>query len=876
MLKTKRFAQIISLLLIFAIAILNAPAQSKNDASLRITVVDPTGAAIVAATLQLQTSDGKEHTAQTNERGEATFLRLATAGFQLRVSVAGFITREIKDKSLKSGNNKIEVQMEIEGVKENVTIAQSAQEKGLDNGKNAFTNVLTAEQISQLPDDPEEFEQAIRNMAGPGASFKVNGFRGGKLPPKSQIREIRFRMNPYSADNHEADFITVDILTKPGVNNWHGSMNFGFRDESLNARNAFAPFRAPEQFRRFGFSLDGPLWKNRTSLFLNADGNNAYESKTIVAALPDGAFNDVARRPSKTLNFSARIEHALNKTHTLRTEYQRNASRLDNLGVGDFDLPERAYTNDTVEHLFRFADTGAVGKKLVNEILFQARWQAIDKSSASQAPTIQVLNAFGSGGAQISGTREVFEWEVADNIDFVIGKHTMRTGVLYEFGNYQSNERVNANGTFIFASLDDFRAGRPTTFSKRSGDPRVEFSQHQFGAYLQDDFKLHKSLSLSLGLRYEWQNNVRDKNNFAPRLGIAWSPFKDGKTTFRAGAGIFYGWVGSEITEQILRVDGTRQRDLIVQNPGFPNPLTGGAQIILPASKIVADPEMNLPYLEQFSVGLQRQLAPTINLNANYSYQRGVHTLRGHNLNAPVNGVRPDAQFGNITQVESTAYASRQQFGVNVNMNFTRPPQRYLFATFGYFYMKAINETDSPFSLPANNADLRAERGPAAYDTRHHLFAMFNYQFPGAIRIGTILQASSAAPYNITTGFDNNGDSVSNDRPASVGRNSARGAARFDMGMRLGWGFGFGKPKEAAGGPQVKIIRSNDSDILGGMGGTGGINKRWRGELYVQAYNIFNHPNRINFTGVQTSPFYGQATAALPGRRIESGIRFSF
>src|ERR1044071_4001154 len=101
--------------------------------------------------------------------------------------------------------------------------------------------------------------------------------------------------------------------------------------------------RAPEQLRRYGFSLDGPLWRNHTSLFLSAEGNSAYESKTIVAALPQGNFSDVVRRPSKALNLSGRAEHVLTKTHTLLAEYQRNANRFDNLGVGDFDLAERAY-----------------------------------------------------------------------------------------------------------------------------------------------------------------------------------------------------------------------------------------------------------------------------------------------------------------------------------------------------------------------------------------------------------------------------------------------------------------------------------------------------------------------------------------------------
>jgi hypothetical protein len=873
--------QILSLFLALAtlatstFAQVNATMQAKNESSLRVLVLDPTGAAVVAANVQLKTTGG-EQTVQTNERGEAVFLRLPAGAYQLKVSADGFTAREFNSNSLKNGSNKFEVKLEIEGVKENVVVAQDQREKNLDPRGNAFSSVLTAEQIAQLPDDPEEFEQAIRAMGAPGSTLRVNGFRGGKLPPKSQIREIRFRMNPYSADSHEADFMSIDILTKPGINDWHGSVNFGFRDEALNARNAFAPVRGAEQLRRFGFSLDGPLWRNHTSLFLSADGNSAYESKTIVAALPDGNFSDVIRRPSKTLNLSARIEQILTKTHTLRAEYQRNANRLDNLGVGDFDLPERAYTNDAAEHLLRFADTGTIGKRLVNEVRFQTRWQEIDKSSASNAPTVIVQNAFTSGGTQIQGARNIREIEFADNVDFVFGKHSMRAGVLYEFGSYRSDETQNTNGTFVFSSLDAFRNNRPTTYTKRSGNPLVDYSQHEFGTYLQDDFKLSKSLSLSLGLRWESQNNLSDKNNFAPRFGIAWSPFKDGKTTIRGGAGIFYGWIQPDVTEQILRVDGERQRDLIVQNPGFPDPLASGTQVTLPTSRIVRDPLIQMPYVQQFSIGVQRQLNGLGQMFINYFNQRGIHQLRGHDINAPFNGVRPNPAFGKITQVESTANSSMQ--GLSINLNIARPQQR-LFTAFNYFWSKSSNEADSAFSLPSNNFDLRADRGPSPGDVRHRFFAMVNYQLPLNLRVGTVFQANSATPYNITTGFDDNGDTVSNDRPVGVGRNSARGAGRWDLGTRLSWAFGFGKPKESAGGagPQVRVIRAGgDNDMLGSMPSMSAANKRWRGELYLQAYNIFNHANKTGFSGVQTSPFFGQATSALAGRRIETGMRFSF
>ncbi len=876
--RSSLFIRLLSLVVSFAMVAPLGLGQARNaaESSLRITVTDPRGAAIVGARVNIKTKSGDPQAAETDGRGEAFIPRLSSGAFDLHIEAQGFETRDIKDARLKSGSNKLEVRLEVVGVKEEVEVKRDAQEKATDPRGNGFTTVLTPDQIAALPDDPDEFEAAIRNMAGPGAVLRVNGFRGGKLPPKSQIREIRFRMNPYAADSHETGFMAVDIFTKPGLDDWHGSVNLGFRDEALNARNPFARVLGPEQFRRFGVSMDGPLWKNHTSLALSAEGVSSYDSKTIVAALPDGPFSGLVRRPSRTLNLSARVEHALTKTHTLRGEYQRNAGRQDNLGVGDFDLPERAFSTDRAEHILRVSDSGVVAKRLVNELRFQASWQQTDSHSSSNLPAIMVLNAFNRGGAQIESSRRVRELELADNVDFAFEKHSMRAGILLEAASYRSSELRNGGGTFVFASLGDFRDNRPTTFSRRSGDPRVEFRQYQLGSYWQDDVRLRKNLSISVGLRHEFQTNLGDRNNFAPRFGMTWSPFKDGKTTLRAGAGVFYDWFGADAFEQTLRVDGSRQADLVVRNPCFPDPLSCGSETVLPPSRLQRDPLLRMPYVEQVSVGVQRQLAKFAQLFANYFHQRGLNQLRGHNVNAPLpGGGRPDSSAGNITQVESGARSTFD--GLSINLSFQQPQKRF-FAHLGYFFSKVTTESDGPFSLPADNFDFGAERGPGAGDVRHRVFGMLNMGLFKGLRLGATFNAGSAPPYNISTGFDDNGDSVSNDRPRGVTRNSARGAGQFNLGTRLSWGFGWGRPRATGAiGQRVFAIRArDDSDVLGQMP-LGGMNgKRWRTEVYVQAYNLLNHTNPLNFTGVQTSPFFGRATAALPARRIESGLRFSF
>jgi len=853
-----------------------AQTKSQVEASLEVIVRDPSGALIHNARVQLVRNGKRESTAQTNDKGEARFNRVAAGHYQVHVEAPGFKFVDIDVLDLHAGSNRTEVTLEIEPIKADVKVEDEARVKNSDPNGPTFTNVMTAEQIAQLPDDPDEFENAINQLAGPGAQIRVNGFRGGKLPPKSQIREIRFRLNPYAAENHDAGFGFVDVITKPGVNSWHGSFNFGFRDESLNGRQSFAKFRGPEQQRRFGLSLDGPIWKNRTSLFLNADGSLFFDAKTIVATTPSGPVSDLAFRPSRRLNFDARVEHAVNKTHTGRFQYQRNASVQNNLGVGDFDLPSRGYSQEQTEQIVRLADSGVVGKKIFNETRFQARWLETDARSNTIGQTILVPGFFNSGSAQRSGGRDQLEFELADNADYALKDHGVRFGIQLETGRYRSNDSVNRLGTFQFANLAAFEAGRPTQFTQRIGDPSVSYSQYQFGWYIQDDYRLRKNLTISYGVRQEVQSNLGDNFNLAPRLGFVYAFGKGGSITLRGGAGVFFDWFGAQTFEQTLRVDGQRQRDRIVTNPGYPDPFSGGTQQTLPPSRIQKDPALELPYIMQGSLGLEARPFNMFRLTTNYQYQRGVHLLRGRNLNAPLPGIgRPDPTAGNITDIESSAYSSVHRLMINVG------PAKFVngfFWSANYLLMKNTNEADSPFSLPVNNFDLRAERGASAGDLRQLVSAFISRKLSKTLSASAIIQGTSALPYNITTGFDNNGDTVFNDRPAGLGRNSARSTARWEIGARLSWGMDFGpeqKQTAGGGGMQVRMVRAGGEGAAPPSISTGGA-KTFRLELYAQAYNLLNHTNLLAFSGVQTSPFFGHATSAQLPRRMEVGTRFNF
>ncbi|HEV3485825.1 MAG TPA: TonB-dependent receptor, partial [Vicinamibacterales bacterium] len=527
-----------------------------------------------------------------------------------------------------------------------------------------------------------------------------------------------------AAEHHGGGMVFVDIMTQPGMGPLRGSMDFTFRDESLNARNPLSPHRGAERQHNGGFSLSGTLWKDRTSFSLTTNASNAYDSKTVRAALPSTTLFENVKRPNDRTNFSARVDHALTKSHTLRGSYQRSDSDSANLGIGDVDLPERGFARITSEDLLRLSLAGPVGRTLYAESRLQVRHQENESTSASDAPAILVLDAFNSGGAQISGGRKSTDVEFALDVDYAKGRHSARAGLLVEGGRYRSDESRNAGGTFTFASLDAFAAGRPTTFTQRSGNPLVEFTHAQAGWYAQDDIRVSKALSLSVGVRQELQTHTRDWWNVAPRVGATWSPFKTGSTTFRASAGIFYDWYEPQAYEQTLRVDGTRQVETVVRNPGYPDPFVGGSVIVLPSGRIVQADDLRQPTTARVNASMERVLGTFGRLNVGYFYSRGRQQLRGRNINAPgENGERPDPTAGIVTQVESTARSEGQM--LHAGLNFNLPWHRTMLFV-NYTFGGIMNDSDGPFSLPADNANLAAEWGPSPYDVRHRVSGMFN------------------------------------------------------------------------------------------------------------------------------------------------------
>ena len=869
-------------------------AQTAGDAQLRLTVVDETGAGIPTATVVVTPAGGGTPiTLMTDERGVATIPAIAVGPAQLHVEFQGFQAID-QPLNVRRGTNNQTVTMKIAGLQEQVTVSDN-NEVPDDTSGHAQTTTLSQAEIDQLPDDPDDLQAALEEMAGgQGAVFTVNGFRGGRLPSRDEIRQIRFRTNSFAADNHEAGRTFIQIITKPNARQWDGNANLGERNSAIDSKNAFAQTKTPEQIGRFNTGLRGPLVKGKTSLRLDIDGTRSTTSNTIYAQNLDGTYSGSEfSRPSNRTNMDAQIEHALTGKQTLRIEFRNANSNDQNLGVGGTNLLERGYSRNTNTNTVRAQLQGLVGKTSLND--FRAEFIDDSNRSASQlnAPAIVVLDAFSSGGAGVNNHTSTRRYMFADDLDFSPNrKHAMRAGFMLEGGNYDTFDLGNTNGTFTFSSLAAYLAGRPLQYTQKQVNVSdTTYNHYQLGLYWQDDIKVNKAFSYSVGVREEMQAHISDKLNLMPRLGFTANPFGQ-KTTFRGGYGIFYDWYDPSLYSQTLLQNGVNQTNLLIMNPGYPDPFAGLAnQIVLPGGRVQAPSDLAMPYVHMASVSVERNLTTALNLQVSYQMMRGRNQLRSINANAPdANGVRPEPAIGTVTQYESTGKSSSDR--VNIQGQY-RIPQKNVFMVVNYTLGRLYNDADSPLQLPANSLNPDAEWGPSSQDVRNRFNAMINVPLPASVRLNLRTNANSAAPYNITTGRDNNLDGVINDRPDGVGRNSARGAGYWDMSMRLSRSFSFGGVRGGTGGGQggrggrggFPGGGVNQQRGFGGQGGRGGgpeggggavANQRYSLELFAQGTNILNHTNLTGFSGNMLSPLFEQATAAAQARRIELGMQFRF
>ncbi|HZH31129.1 MAG TPA: carboxypeptidase regulatory-like domain-containing protein [Pyrinomonadaceae bacterium] len=851
--------------LLLAFAFTAAFATAQGTGGLRGTIIDEFGGTVVGATVTLIDAAGAEKTATTNDEGVYTFANLAPGTYTVRATTSGFGVYQNPAVVIAAGRREsLDITLSVTLENEEVTVAsETPVSTEAENNQSAL--IIKGTDLDALPDDPDDLAAALQALAGPsagpnGGQIFIDGFTGGRIPPKESIREIRINQNPFSAEFDRLGFGRVEILTRPGTDKLRGQANFNFGDESLNSRDPFAERRAPFQLRTYGFNLSGPIQKRKSSFFIDFDRREADNNSTINAQLfdPDtqGFFN-VNRTlvvPTRRTTFSPRLDYQINAKNTLVARYTFSRVQTENLGVSELSLDidpffgiDRTFSRKNTEHTFQLTETAILSPTVINETRFQFQRGASESGGDISAPVITVRDAFTAGGAQAAPTtNRDTRYELSNYTSFTLGLHSLKAGARVRGVSIDDVSQQGFNGTFIFTSLEGFASGvLPTQLSISGGNPQAGVSQLDFGAFIQDDWRVRKDFTLSAGLRYETQTNISSSLNFAPRLSFAYSPgagARQPKTVFRGGFGIFYTRFGENFTLQANRLNGQNQQQFFIVAPdpadmspravqarailsNFPNvptveQLSGFA---LPQTTRIVASDLQAPYTIQSTASVERLLPGRVTVTASFVNTRTLHLLRSRNINAPIGGVRPlgDAR-GNVFQYESSGILNQNQLIINANTRFN--PNFSIFSN--YTLGKANSDSDGAGSFPADNYDLSAEYGPSSLDVRHRFFLGGSISAPWGIRLNPLIFASTGAPFNITTGLDNNGDTQFNDRPAFatsatlarnlrttpfgdfdlrpapgaeiIPRNFGRSPGQFTVNMRINKSFGFGEVPGAA------------------------------------------------------------------------------
>lgn len=804
---------------VLALVLCQTAAFAQNTTSLSGQVTDPSTASIPGAVVTV-TGDNVNLQQKTDIQGRYSFTNVAPGKYTVSVSARGFSPFEVQEYDV-TGATRLDAELTVAVEAQKVEVAEDPGGVSVDPTANVGAIVIKGEDLDTLSDDPDQLAEELQALAGPGAGpnggqIFIDGFSGGSIPPKASIREIRINSNPFSAEYDRLGFGRIEILTKPGSDRFRGQIMTMFSDNVLNARNPFVPTRPDFQSRMFSGNIGGRLTK-KSSFGLDIEHRAIDENAVINATILDTnlsplSFRESVLNPVRRTSVIPRFDLALNDKNTLAVRYNFSRGTQDNEGIGNFSLPTRAYDMRDTDHTLQITETAVLSARAINETRLQYTRSRTRLFGDNTIPTVNVLDAFTGGGAQIGQSySDTDRWELHNNTTLTAGTHTWKFGARVRTASLTDSSPQNFGGTFTFAgtlapqldenlqpvegalvrisSLEQYRrtqlllaqgisgaqlralGGGASQFTIAGGNPLASVRQTDVGVFLLDDWRVKPNFTFSYGVRYERQTNISDPTNFSPRVSFAWGV--DGganratKTVLRGGFGIFYDRVGENLTLQSLRFNGINQEQYVVPNPGF-YPVVPSLDLLAANRNALTvreiDPNIRAPYIAQGAIGIDRQLPANTSVSVNYTFSRGVHMLRTRNVNAPLaDGTRPyGAEAGNIYQYESTGLMRQNQLTVNANTRFH--PR---FSLFGFYSLNyARGNTDGVGTFPANNYDLSTEWGPTMFDVRHRMFLGGSVTAPWRVSFNPFIVASSGQPFNITTGSDLNGDTMFNDRPS--------------------------------------------------------------------------------------------------------------
>jgi len=894
-----------------------SPAQQSCATGLRIegVVTDPGGAVIPGA--QVNAAGGQQ--AIADAAGHFVLECVAANPVALTVQATGFKQSTVQAAGALGTAAHIDVQLAVAAAETSVQV--NASEDRMDPQQGAGTTTLTTADVRQLPDDPDDLLQQLQLLASAGggsatsATLVVDGFQNGSaMPPKSSIASIRINPDPMAPEYQRPDSEggRIEITTKPGSDKYHGALFVTDSDSSFNATDPFSVTSTPAGKRRYGFEFGGPIAAQKSGFSLALERRDIHEFNVVNASVLDANRNQVAQHetvaaPQQLWIGSARADWQMTGKNVATLSYAANVNSLGGQGVGGLTLPEAGYASRAAEYDLRFTDTYAFNSNMLHETHIGYTWKRTQQTPDSPAPALQVAGYFNGGGStsQNLNNRER-DLEIDDDVMITRGVHSIKFGA-QSLGFFVHNYDPDTfNGSYVFGggsapvldandnptgatasitpieqyrrALLDLPGGTPTTYQVTSGTPLVPYAQWQLALYGEDTLKLLSHLSITAGLRYALQTTPSTWNNFAPRLGLVWSPNRDPNLEIHLRAGIFDAPLAPADAAQAYRLNGVRQQQATVYSPNYNDPLlpVPGSIQVGTVWRFAAGSE-EVP-VGEYAVGVEHDFPHHWRPSVWYTYYSAWGDPRSVNINAPLlassSGTPPDPTAAllaprpgeanlNVLEFQNSAHNRGGVFWAGISQK----GYKHWTLNLGWWDVNFHTDGDTPQSSYSSDGESARPDWQSS-----GALAEVELKLPYKIQFGADAYWHYQTPYNITTGTDANGDGSFNDRPsyASV---PGDGVYATPFGLLTTNAVNGDVPRNLGTMPAIVHMYSNLSRAFE-LGSSKDHARTFT--VNARAANLLNHTNVTAVGTVVSSPSLGASLAAEAARRIEFGARLAF
>jgi hypothetical protein len=888
-----------------------------NGAALTGSVRDTTQAFIPGASLSV---DGGK-SIESGADGRYRIPCVANGDHKLTISMTGFTTKVVAVKVPHGALDVVLAPGEVE-----TTVAVDAEQAGLDVSSTSVgpSRTIAGQQLQMLADDPDDLLQQLQQLAAASggnpanATISVNGFQdSSKLPPKSTIAYIKVNPDLFSSEYREPPFGggRIEVYTKAGQPTYHGALFMTNGSPWENARDPFSTSKAAIGKQRYGFELTGPIRKEGSDFSMTLEHRAINEFAAVDAATLDAGGNQVETfqnvpQPQALWVGEGRLDWQLSPKNTFMTTFSANSNEQDNLGAGGTTLAENAYNDYQYEYSLRFVNITTISAKAMHEARVQFKWDGEEQDPNSLLPQVQVAGAFTGGGVQTGQQRsKELNVEVDDDMILTPKNHTLKFGTqlmtyndhdllpTYFNGSYTfgggTAPVLAANGTATgqtatITGIEQYRraqlglpGGTPTAFTGVTGTPNVDFTLWTNAVFIQDDWNVGKGVHIASGVRYYWQNDPTILNSAVPRVGILWSPDKK-KWTLHAHAGMFSGRYGKGDISEVLREDGTARITSTIYNPVYNNPFAGATPIY--QYRVFSPHLSNLTWGAE-NLGGTYAFWKGFNFSYDLIYARIWNYTRSENINSPINGLptgpRPGPANTNILQMNNSGSGGGNAVFVGLENHELKRFQFFV----GTVRVDLVDDTDdNELGTPQKTG---VNKGEFAYRTNQGVWQSFGnatVKLPEKVDLSAEFNGQGEAHYNITTGFDNNGDGQFNDRPqfAPAGAPSCTSqpnATPCYYPTRYGnltLSGGTGSLNRNLGVMPWQVYLNLNLQRTFALTRNPKANHPQTLQLNVRSANVLNHNNVKSVGGVLGSPTFGQPYASDHGRRVEIGARYSF